>query len=46
MPSTSSEYQLEIVLGDLTGVLATHPKPRAPLEEFENETHDAIRKLK
>ena len=46
MPSTSSEDQLAIVLGDLTEVLATHPKPRAPFEEFGNETNDEIRKLK
>ena len=46
MPSKSSEDQLEIVLGDLTEVLATHPKPRALFEEFGNETNDAIRKLK
>ena len=46
MPSTSSEDQLAIVLGDITEVLATHPKPRAPFEEFGNETNDAIRKLK
>ena len=46
MPSTSSEDQLTIVLGDLTEFIATHPKPRAPFEEFVNETNDAIRKLK
>ena len=46
MPSTSSENQLAVVLGDLTEVLATHPKPRAPFEEFVNETNDAIRKQK
>ena len=46
MPSTSSEYQLAIVLGDLKEVLATNPKPRAPFEELRNETNDAIRKLK
>ena len=46
MPSTSSEDQLATVLWDLTEVLATHPKPRAPFEEFGNETNDAIRKLK
>ena len=46
MPSTSSEDQLAIVIGYLTEVLATHPKPRAPFEEFGNETNHAIRKLK
>ena len=46
IPSTSSEYQLAIVLGDLTEVLETHTKPRAPFEEFGNEKNDAIRKLK
>ena len=46
MPSTSSEDQLAVVLGDLTEVLAKRPKPRAPFEEFGNETNDAIRKLK
>ena len=46
MPSTSSEDQLAIVLGYLTEVLAKNPKPRAPFEEFGNETNDAIRKLK
>ena len=46
MPSTSSEDQLAIFIGDITEVLATHTKPRAPFEEFGNETNDAIRKLK
>ena len=46
MPSTSSGYQLEIFLGDLTEVLVTHPKPRSTFEEFGNEKNDAIRKLK
>ena len=46
MPPTSSEDQLAIVFGDLIEVLATYPKPRAPFEEFGNETNDAIRKLK
>ena len=46
MPSTSSEDQLAIVLGDLTEVLAKNPKPRSPFEEFGNETNYAIRKLK
>ena len=45
MPSTSSEYQLAIVLGDLTEILETPPKPRASFEEFGNKTNDAIRKL-
>ena len=46
MPSTPSEDQLEIFLGGITEVLATHPKPRAPFGELGNETNDAIRKLK
>ena len=46
MPSMSSEDQIEIFLGDIIEVPATHTKPRAPFEEFGNETNDAIRKLK
>ena len=46
MPSTSSEDQIAIVLGDITEVLATHPKPRYPFEEFVNESNDEIRKIK